>query len=123
MFGSPQTVHIRNPRNPGQVIGAVEVREEALASTARRLDPLHAAETAGAAIIDPVTGKPPCGIDGTTVRAASCMTADALTKILMICGTGASEMLEHYTASALLVLSDGDVQISLDWHHAVHLAA
>jgi thiamine biosynthesis lipoprotein len=122
-FGSPQTVHIRNPRNPGQVIGSVEICDEALASTARRFDPFQATETAGAAIVDPLTGRPPRGIDGTTVRAASCMTADALTKIAMICGTGASEVLEHYAASALLVSSDGDVHISPDWHHAVYLAA
>ena len=37
--------------------------------------------------------------------------------------TEAIEWLEHYDASALLVASDGDIRITPDWHHAVHLAA
>ena len=41
----------------------------------------------------------------------------------MISGTGSIELLEHYNASALLILADGDVQITPDWHHAVYLAA
>src|SRR5260370_1249262 len=71
----------------------------------------------------PARGKPTDMIDGATVRARSCMIADALTKIVMICGTDATELLEHYNASALLVSTDGDVRITPDWHHAVHLAA
>jgi thiamine biosynthesis lipoprotein len=51
------------------------------------------------------------------------MVADAVTKIVMIAGTDATELLEHYDASALLISADGDVQITPDWHHAVYLAA
>jgi thiamine biosynthesis lipoprotein len=57
------------------------------------------------------------------VRAPRCMIADALTKIVMIAGTEAAELLEHYNASALLISTDDDVQITPDWHHAVYLAA
>ena len=123
-FGpEPQTIHIRNPRDPGRLICSVEVSDEALASTARRFDPFQSAETTASAIIDPGTSEPAHRIDGATVRARSCMVADALTKIVMISGTDALELLEHYDASALLVSTDGDVQITPDWHHAVHLAA
>jgi FAD:protein FMN transferase len=124
VFGQePQTVSIRHPRDPGRSICNVEVTNEALASTARRFDPFQSADTASSAIIDPGTRKPARAVDGATVRAPSCMTADALTKMVMIAGTDATELLEHYSASALLISTDGDVHITPDWHHAVYLAA
>jgi thiamine biosynthesis lipoprotein len=101
----------------------VEVTDEALASTARRFDPFQSADTANSAIIDPGSRKPADAVDGATVRAPCCMIADALTKIVMIAGTGAAELLEQYNASALLISTDGDVQITPDWQHAVYLAA
>jgi thiamine biosynthesis lipoprotein len=124
IFGpEPQTVYVRHPRDPGCSICSVEVTNQALASTARGFDPFKSADTASSAIINPGTRKPASAIDGATVRARSCMTADALTKIVMIAGTDATELLGHYNASALLVSTDGDVHISPDWHHAVYLAA
>ncbi len=123
-FGAaPQTVHIRHPRDPRRSICSVEVADEALASTARRFDPFQSADTTGSAIVDPRNHGLAPAVDGATVRAASCMIADALTKIVMIAGTEAAELLEHYNASALLISTDGDVQISPDWQHAVSLAA
>jgi thiamine biosynthesis lipoprotein len=123
-FGrQPQTIHIRHPRDPARSICSVEVGDEALASTARRFDPFQSADTTGSAIIDPGTGKSTRLIDGATVRARCCMVADALTKVVMITGTDALALLEQYGASALLISTDGDLQITPDWHHAVHLAA
>jgi thiamine biosynthesis lipoprotein len=123
-FGQdPQTVHIRHPCDPRRLMCRVEITDEALASTARRFDLLSSAPTTASAIIDPASGESAHSIDGATVRARSCMIADALTKLVMIRGTEAIEWLEHYNASALLVLSGGDVRITPDWHHAVHLAA
>ena len=119
-FGeAPQTVHIRHPRDPRRSVCRIEVTNEALASTARRFDPFQSAATTTSAIIDPGNRRPAHAIDGATVRAHSCMIADALTKIVMIAGTDATELLEGYNASALLILMGGDVQFSADWHHAV----
>jgi thiamine biosynthesis lipoprotein len=123
-FGSdPQTVSIRNPADPQNVICGITINNEALASTARRFDPFFSAETTNSTIIDPSTCKPACLIDGTTVRAPSCVIADALTKVVMIGGTSAADLLEHYHAGALLVLQDGDIQISSDLKDSVSLAA
>jgi FAD:protein FMN transferase len=123
-FGAlTQSAHIRHPRRPGRVACRVEFANAALATTARRFDPLQSAETAGSAIVDPHGQTPANAIDGVTVRAQSCMIADALTKIVMICGAGAGSLLELYDASALLITADGEVQISPDWQNAVHLAA
>lgn len=124
VFGhAPQTVHVRDPRDPRAVICSIALANEALASTARRFDPFQSEETGDAAVIDPGTGKPADGLAGATVRAASCMMADALTKIVMIMGPDASELLAHYGAGALLVSPDGDVRITPNLHHAINRAA
>lgn len=123
-FGTEtRTIHVRHPRDPSRSICRIDVADEALASTARRIDLVDGTEAGNSAVIDPATGRPACGIDGVTVRAPSCMVADALTKLVMISGTDAGQLLERYQASAVLISADGDVQITTDWHHAVHLAA
>jgi thiamine biosynthesis lipoprotein len=48
--------------------------------------------------------------------------ADALTKVVMIAGCAASEVLDHYGASALLVTTDGEVLATTDWQGANFLA-
>ncbi|OAF09110.1 FAD:protein FMN transferase [Bradyrhizobium neotropicale] len=123
-FGAElRAVHVRDPRAPGRSICRIDVADEALASTARRVVLFDSSEPGCSAVIDPATQRPACLIDGVTVRAPSCMVADALTKIVMISGTDAGQLLECYQAGALLISADGDVQITSDWHHAVHLAA
>src|SRR5579872_818281 len=123
-FGTePQSVHIRHPRDPGRAACRIEITDEALASTARRFDPYHSSDTTSSAIVGPAGGPPVDGIDGVTVRAPTCMIADALTKAVMISGTNAAGLLELYHANALLLSANGDVQISPEWQHAVHLAA
>jgi FAD:protein FMN transferase len=123
-FGTAsQVIHIRHPRDPAELVCAVEIFGEALASSARRVDPFLAAETHSTAVIDPTTQEPARSIDGVTVRAPSCMIADALTKVVMIRGTGAGDLLAHYGARALMILRDGEILITSDWHRAGHLAA
>jgi thiamine biosynthesis lipoprotein len=118
-----QTVSVRNPVDPQNLACGISINNAALASTARRFDPFRSVETMSAAIIDPNTCMPACLIDGTTVRAPSCVIADALTKVVMIAGASAGDVLEHYRAGALLFLADGDIQISSDLKDAVSLAA
>lgn len=123
-FGAQaRTVHIRDPRHPSRSVCRIEVTDEALASTARCVDLVGGSQSGSSAVIDPATQRPVGLIDGATVRARSCMVADALTKIVMISGSDAGELLESYQADALLVSAEGGVQITSDWHHAVHLAA
>ena len=123
-FGAEaRSAHVRHPRDPGRVVCRIEFAGEALASSARRFDPFQSAETAASAIVDPRDQVLTNAIDGVTVRAPSCMIADALTKIVMISGTAAAGLLELYQASALMVTSDGEIQISPDLQSVVHLAA
>jgi thiamine biosynthesis lipoprotein len=123
-FGAQmRSAHIRHPRDPGRVVCRVEFANEALASSARRFDPFQSAHTCRSAIVRHDGQALTNAIDGVTVRAPSCMIADALTKIVMISGTDAGALLELYHASALLITSEGEIQISPDLQNAVHLAA
>ncbi len=124
VFGPrPQTVFIRDPRDPRRLMGSVEAKNEAVASTGARFDPFLGADALGVSVIDPRTREPARTARGVTVRAPSCMIADALTKVVMIAGESAAALLEHYCASALLVLANGEVRITADWQGAVSLAA
>jgi len=124
VFGpDPQTVHIRDPRAPCRLLCQVVVANAALASSALSFNPLQLAETSATAVIDPATRQPAVAVSGATVRAASCMTADALTKIVMIAGEGASPLLLQYHASALLILQSGEIRVTPEWHNAVTVAA
>ncbi|WP_249125306.1 FAD:protein FMN transferase [Bradyrhizobium manausense] len=118
-----RTVHVRDPRDPSRPICRIDVTNEALASTARRMGPSSGPVSAGSAVIDPATRRPAGPISGVTVRAPTCMIADALTKIVMIAGSDAAQLLTDYEASALMISADHDIHITSDWHHAVHLAA
>jgi thiamine biosynthesis lipoprotein len=124
VFGDEaETVHIRDPRDPSCSIGCIEIRNEALATTGRRFDPVTANTTANSAVVDPATGKPADGIDGVTVRAPSCMIADALTKVVILRGTDAGPLLEYYGAGALLISAERSLRITPNLHHVVRLAA
>jgi thiamine biosynthesis lipoprotein len=123
-FGpEPHAVHIRHPRDGARIVCSVTIENAALASSAPRFDPFQSADTAHSAVINPASQRAPDGVDGASVRASSCMIADALTKIVMIKGLDASDLLDHYAASALLMSADGNLHVSSDFHHAVHLAA
>lgn len=115
-FGlQPHTVHIRDTRDPRRLMCALDVREEALATSGARFDPLRPEQAAGVAIIDPGTGAPAYAVRGATVRAATCMLADALTKAVMVAPASAPALLASSRASALIVLANGDVRVSDGW--------
>ncbi|MDH2382881.1 FAD:protein FMN transferase [Bradyrhizobium sp. CER78] len=124
VFGTePQRVDLRDPRDPLRLLARVEMIGEALASTARRFDLAEGTCPGASPIVNPATGEPATAIVGATVRASSCIIADALTKVVMISGTDAGDLLEHYGANALLIAADGDIQVTSDWRQVVHLAA
>ena len=110
-----RTIHIRDPRSPDRLICQVDVSNQALASTGRRFDPFRSASAADSAVIEPKTRTPMSAVHGATVRAPTCMIADALTKIVMIAGAEAAAPLDHYRASAIFISADGDVRATSDW--------
>jgi FAD:protein FMN transferase len=110
-----RTIHVRDPRSPDKLICRVDVSNQALASTGRRFDPFSSTAPGQSAVIEPKTRTPTHAVHGATVRAPSCMVADALTKVVMIAGTEAAASLDHYRASAIFVSADGDVHATTDW--------
>jgi thiamine biosynthesis lipoprotein len=123
-FGSsPHSVCIRDPRDPGRSLCRISVSDEALASSGRCFDPFHSHEPVGSAVIDPSNRKPVRAALGATVRAPSCMLADALTKVVMVARPSAAQLLQYYRAGALVVAADGRVQMTRDLQGAVCLAA
>lgn len=118
-----RTIHIRDPRSPDRLICQVDVSNQALASTGRRFDPFRSAAAADSAVIEPKTRTPTYAVHGATVRAPSCMIADALTKIVMIAGAEAAAPLDHYRASAIFISADGDVRATSDWQGVRHDAS
>ena len=86
-FGRPpETILIRDPRFPRDLLCQVSIANAALASSARLFNPFEAADCFGSSTIDPASQKPAIEIAGATVRAQSCTIADALTKVVMIAG-------------------------------------
>jgi FAD:protein FMN transferase len=118
-----RAIHLRDPRSPGELMCQVEVSNQALASTARRFDPFHSIDTADTAVIEPETQMPAHSVHGATVRAPSCMVADALTKVVMIAGKQAAAPLAHFRASAIFVSTDGDIHTTSDWQGVVQHAS
>jgi thiamine biosynthesis lipoprotein len=123
-FGAaPQTVHLRDPRDPGRIMAVIEVANEAVASSGGRIDPFGAATVTTSAIVDPAhRALLPAGC-GATVRAPSCMIADALTKVVMIAGERAGPVLRRYHACALLLTGDGELRATGDWPERLRLAS
>jgi FAD:protein FMN transferase len=123
-FGiEPELVHIRNPGDVCRPLCQIEIRNAALASSGRLIDPLRFSDAGECAIVDPDSRRQVRAVAGATVRAPTCMIADALTKVAMIAGQGASGLLQRYGASALLILESGDVWVTPDWQDTVRLAA
>ncbi len=123
-FGQrPWRVDIRDPRDPGRLICTRELSNAAIASSGAGCDPFRSTRPIAPAIIDPRTGSPPTRIRGATVRAPVCMLADALTKVVMITGESAVDLLTQCGADALVVLADGRIRMTRDFESAVCLAA
>jgi thiamine biosynthesis lipoprotein len=119
----PYAVSIRKPDDPSRLMFQAKVRDEALASSGPRFDPMQSRATCQSAVIDPAGVIVPSEMAGATVRAASCMIADALTKVAMLAGERSAAILDHYGASAMLMKASGDVCISAGWREADCLAA
>ena len=89
VFGDDaRQVAVRDPTDRSRFAATVTLRDEALASSGRA--------------IDPRTGRLVEAIAGASVRAPSCMIADALTKVVGVLGEAAIPVLRRYGASALL---------------------
>jgi FAD:protein FMN transferase len=114
---------IRDPSQPSRILCRIELRDAALASSGAGFDPFRSLEARLPAIIDPESGEPALAIIGATVRAPSCLLADALTKVVMIGGKTSLPLLRQFGASALFVSAEDEVYVTEEWQNAAILAA
>ena len=119
----PHVIHLRDPRDPRVVLCRVELTNEALASSGGSFDPFRSSRAAVTGVIDPRARTAVRGVRGATVRAPSCVVADALTKVVMVLGEPAACLLAHYGANALFVSAQGRVHVTGDWHGDVSVAS
>jgi thiamine biosynthesis lipoprotein len=124
VFGpAPEAVHVRHPRFPEQILCQVAITNAALASSGHLFNPLDASADFTTTAVNPATREFISGIAGATVRAPSCMLADALTKVVMIAGERAAAVLARCRASALVVLACGEVRVTPEWQDGICAAA
>ena len=119
VFGdTPHAVALRDPRRPGVLLGRIAMRDSALASSAAAYP-----GAAPSVIVRPGDGGRAAAALGASVLAANAMTADALTKLVMLQGRAAAPVLAHFGAGALFVAPDGQVHATADWPEALADAA
>lgn len=89
VFGDHEvSVGVRDPAEPGRLAAIVRLGDTAFASSGRPLDP--------------TTRRPAGACTGASVRAPSCLAADALTKVVGVSGEAAVPLLREFGAVALL---------------------
>jgi len=108
VFGAtPAAIHVRDPGAPGRLLPIGSLENAAFATSAgyfarrrwrgRRVSPL----------VDPVRGRPWTKPVSVSVRAATCLAADALTKVVAILGARSAPILRAHSASGYLVTRAG----------------
>ena len=103
--GRHHDVAIRHPHHAHAMAHQLRLQDEALA-TSSAFESRRAASTVSVcALVDPLTDKAYPGSDSISVRAPSCMTADALTKVALFAPAPvAAGVLQTFKASCLRLL-------------------
>lgn len=78
-----ELIALRNPRAPGFVARTLALHDAALATSSASYSRREVAGVEVSALLDPASRAAYVGADSVSVRAADCMTADALTKIVL----------------------------------------
>jgi thiamine biosynthesis lipoprotein len=116
-------VRVRDPGHPSRVLCQIELRDAAIASSGPQFNPLQTLDVTCPVVIDPASGELVCAVIGATVRAPSCLLADALTKVVMTGGEASAPLLRQFDAGALFVSAEGEVYVTPEWRDAAVLAA
>ena len=92
----PQPVRLRHPQHPALAAHALSLCNEALATSANYYSRRTSAVGEVSPLLDPRSRRPWLGSASVSVRAADCMSADALTKVVLF---AAPEMVERVLAA------------------------
>jgi thiamine biosynthesis lipoprotein len=103
-----ERVAVRSPQTPGLLAHTLVLREAALATSAACYSRRRVGRAEVSALLDPPSRAPYLGSGSVSVRAADCMTADALTKIVLFADRRTAERaLRMCAARALVLEADG----------------
>ena len=97
------TVSVRDPRSPTAVGHTLELRDQALATSACYFSRRDIDGVPHSALIDGTDGQPVVVPTSASVLAPSCMLADGLTKIVMASGDAAHPVLARFNATAFII--------------------
>jgi thiamine biosynthesis lipoprotein len=108
VFGpASQSVHVRHPAEPRRAVGMVRLRKRAMATSGIYFARTKKSGCCVSPMLNGRTGRATCDLVSVTVAAASCMTADALTKAVFVLRERAAPLLARYSADALLLEQNG----------------
>lgn len=100
VFGeTPFPVLIRDPRSPSEAGLQLQLQNEALASSGNYFSIGHS----GSALVNGHDGQPCLGEFSVSVRASTCMLADALTKVVAASGDPQHPALARFGAAAFII--------------------
>ena len=102
-----QLIHLRHPKDPIRVAGAVRLRERAMATSGIYFERRKYRGKYVAPILDGRNSQSACELISVSVAAAECMVADAMTKIVFALREKAAGLLTQYRADALLLQRNG----------------
>ena len=112
VFGrEPSALHVRHPREPGRLLPLGTLRDAAFATSADTFARRHWRGRAVSPLVDPTRGRPCVPARSASVRASTCLVADALTKVVMILGRRSAPILRAHRASGFLITAQGDVRL------------
>jgi thiamine biosynthesis lipoprotein len=95
---------LRHPRAPTATINAVQLRNNALATSAAYFSRRLSGSRTVSALLDPRSREPYVVDNSVSVRAGDCMTADALTKVVLFAPASTAErVLEQCGAEAFVL--------------------
>jgi thiamine biosynthesis lipoprotein len=98
-----QRVRLRHPQDPALAAHELELRDEALATSAIYFSRRLLGAEPVSPLLDPRSGKPYLGAASVSVRAPDCLHADALTKVVLFAAPeAAEEVLAAFNAHAYL---------------------
>ena len=96
-------VLIRDPYYPNAAALQVELRDQALATSGTYFSRRCVNGRESSALIDGSNGRPITAGFSASVRAPSCMLADALTKVVMASADPRHPLLEQFAAAAMVM--------------------
>jgi thiamine biosynthesis lipoprotein len=102
-----QSIRLRHPQNPSCLAHTVTLRNAALATSATYYSRRVTQGREVSALIDPRSGDPYGGDRSISVRAHDCMTADALTKVVLFADAGIAERCLSVCRAEAYVLDPG----------------